>query len=218
MSLAADTIQNARQALQRAKVMTGDRLMRLMECSLRTLQRRLRQWGCHTSFNHNGRYYALPQVVQFDDYGIWEYQRVCFSRFGNLSKTVAGVIHEADQGLTAGELAQRLQVNVHGFLSQLAARELFTREKLGGVFCYWSTDRTRAAQQRESYLASCSAPALTRLSDGAGVKLLLAWINEPDADAAALSHTLQHQQVRATPEAVARFLDQHGLGKKKGPR
>ena len=218
MSLAADAIQNARRALHRARAMTGDQLMRLMGCSVRTVQRRVRQWRCHTSFNHNGRYYALPQVVQFDDYGIWEYRNVCFSRFGNLSKTVAGVIHEADHGLTASELAQRLHVNVHGFLSQFAARELFTREKLGGAWCYFSTDPTRAAQQRTGYLASCPGAPAMPLGDAAAVKLLLAWINDPDAHATALSHTLQQQQVRASPEAVARFLDQHGLGTKKKPR
>ena len=215
MSLAAEAIQSARRALQGDKVMTGDQLMRLMACSVRTVQRRLRQWGCHTSFNHNGRYYALPQVVRFDDYGIWACRSVCFSRFGNLSKTVTGVIHEADHGLSAGELAQRLHVNVHGFLSQFAARALFTREPLGGTFRYFSTDPTRAAQQRESYLASGADPPALRLGDAAAVKLLLAWINDPDADAAALSHTLQQQQVRASPEAVARFLHQHSLGTKK---
>ena len=218
MSLPADTVQEARGALYRARVMTGDQLMRLMMCSLRTLQRRLRQWCCHTSFNHNGRYYALPQVVQFDEYGIWEYQQVCFSRFGNLSKTVAGVIDEADHGLTAGEIAQRLHVNVHGFLSQLAAQSRFTREKFGGVFRYFSAQPTRAGLQRESYLASSPPPSPFRLSDAAAVKLLLAWIDDPDADAAALSRTLEQQHLRSSPEAVALFLDQHHLGEKKKPR
>lgn len=214
MALATEVIQNARRNLYTAKVMTGDQLLRLMECSPRTVQRRARQWCCHTSFNHNGRYYALPQVVQFDEYGLWEYQSVCFSRFGNLSKTVAGVINEADRGLAAGELAQRLQVQVHGFLSQFAARPLSTREKLGGVFRYFSADLKRAAQQRESYLAASPPPPPIRLSDAAAVKLLLAWINDPDADPAALSHRLEQQHIRATPEAVARFLDQHDLGPK----
>jgi len=198
--------------------MTSDQLMELMKCSLRTLQRRLRQWCCHTSFNHNGRYYALPQVVQFDEYGIWEYQKVCFSRFGNLSKTVAGVIDEAEQGLTAGEVAQRLHVNVHGFLSQFAARSRFTREKFGGVFRYFSAHPTRAGQQRKSCLASSPPPSSFHLSDAAAVKLLLAWIDDPDADAAALSCILEQQHLRTSPEAVARFLNQHHLGEKKKPR
>ena len=216
MALACDAAQHARHALHRNKIMTGEHLMRLMKCSPRTLQRRLRQWGCHTSFNHNGRYYALPHVVQFDDYGIWEYRRACFSRFGNLSQTVVGVIDQAGQGLSASELAQRLQVNVHGFLSQFAARGLVTRGKLGATYRYFSPDAARAAQQRARYLAS--DPAALRLGDATAVKLLLAWIQAPDATPAALSQTLQQQQVWAAPDAIARFLDQHGLGGKKNSR
>lgn len=215
MTVTDQVNEDALQNLHRARVLSADQLQRLMECSLRTVQRRARQWGCHRSFNHNGRYYALPQVVEFDEYGIWQHRRVCFSRFGNLSQTVAGVIDEADQGLDARELAQRLQVQVHGFLSQFATQSRVTREKLGGLFRYFSAEPNRAAQQREAYLAAFSSTPPVRVSDAAAVKLLLAWIKEPEAEAATLSHTLAQQQTYVSPEAVTRFLQQHHLGPEK---
>lgn len=116
MPFNVDLAKEACEAFRSAIIMTSDQLMQLMDCSLRTVQRRVKQWLCHTSFNHNGRYYALPDVAQFDQYGIWAHQGVCFSRFGNLKKTVVGVGCEAEQGLSAVELAHRLHVNVHGFL------------------------------------------------------------------------------------------------------
>lgn len=216
MTLPDHLVQKGHDALLYAKTMNSAQLMILMDCSPRTLQRRLRQWDCHTSYNRNGQYYALPQVVQFDQFGIWQYIGVCFSRFGNMKQTVADIIHHAPQGLTAGELAEKLHVNVHSFLSQLADKLVFTREKFGTTFRYFSADPQRAGQQRQCYVASAQAVQPASLSNAVAVKLLLAWIDDPTVDPRKLSQSLRHQNVHVPPEAVALFLKKHNLlGKKK---
>ena len=164
----------------------------------------------------SGDDYALPEIVHFDQYGIWEFQCVCFSHFGNLKKTVAGVIHQAPQGLTAGELADQLHVNVHSFLSQFATLQIFTRQKFSGTFRYFSADPARAKYQREYYLTSAPSIPPAPLTNEAAVKLLLAWIDDPDPDPLSLSQRLSFLDVHVTAEAVALFLSQHNLlGKKK---
>jgi hypothetical protein len=217
MAVSAQLVQKAQDALCRAKTMNSAQLMTLLACSLRTLQRRLRQWGCLTSYNCNGQYYALPHVVQFDPYGIWEHGGRCFSRFGNLKKTVAAVIDETPQGITAREVTTRLHVNAHSFLSQFADQKLFLREPLGGSYRYFSSDPQRATRQRSHYHACLAQEVRLRpLPDSVAVQLLLAWIDAPETDPMQLTEQLRQQHLDVTVDAVDRFLQQHQLhGKKK---
>jgi hypothetical protein len=217
MAISAHLVQKTQDALARAKTMDRAQLMRLLACSLRTLQRRLRDWGCLTSYNGNGRYYALPHVVEFDPYGIWAHDGHCFSRFGNLKKTVTAVIDETPQGITARELTTRLHVNAHSFLSQFTDQKLFLRERLGGSYRYFSSDPQRAMRQRNHYLAAIpQEDRLRPLPDAVVVQLLLAWIDAPETDPMQLTEQLRQQHLDVTVDAVERFLYQHQLhGQKK---
>jgi hypothetical protein len=217
MAVSAQLVRKAHDALARAQTMDRAQLMTLLACSLRTLQRRLRDWGCLTSYNGNGQYYALPHVVAFDPYGIWEHDGRCFSRFGNLKRTVAAVIDETPQGITARELTTRLHVNAHSFLSQFADQKLFLRERLGGSYRYFSSDPQRATQQRNHYHARLAQEVRLRpLPDAVAVQLLLAWIEAPETDPMQLTEQLRQQRPDVTVDAVERFLHQHQLhGKKK---
>jgi hypothetical protein len=217
VTIPAQLVHKAQDALARAKTMDRAQLMRLLACSLRTLQRRLRDWGCLTSYNGNGQYYALPHVVQFDPYGIWDHDGRCFSRFGNLKKTVAAVIDETPQGITARELTTRLHVNAHRFLSQFADQKIFTRERLGGSYRYFSSDPQRATLQRNRYHASLAQEIrLSPLPDSVAVPLLLAWIDAPETDPMKLTEQLRQHHLEVTVDAVNLFLHQHHLhGKKK---
>ena len=58
--------------------------------------RRLRELDYLSSFSHVGRYYTLPEVANFDRHGLWFYEAVGFSRFGNLKETV---VHLVDQSV-----------------------------------------------------------------------------------------------------------------------
>jgi hypothetical protein len=216
MTVSAPLVHKAHDALSRAKTMDRAQLMRLLACSLRTLQRRLRDWRCWTSYNCNGQYYALPHVVEFDPYGIWVHDGRCFSRFGNLKKTVAAVIDETPQGITAREVTRRLHVDAHSFLSQFADQKLFLRERLGGSYRYFSSDPQRATRQRNRYHASLAQELrLSPLPDSVAVQLLLAWIDAPETDPMQLTEQLRQHHLDVSVDAVDRFLHQHNLQAKK---
>ena len=70
------------------KILTIEELVSLLQCSVITARRRLKKWKSYTSFNMNGRYYTLPEVPQFDNNGIWKYQSILFSKYGNLKQTI----------------------------------------------------------------------------------------------------------------------------------
>ena len=62
-------IQAAAAALlrrwRRKKVITLSVLMEELRASLRTVRRRLKLWGALASFNHNSRFYTLPELPRF---------------------------------------------------------------------------------------------------------------------------------------------------------
>ena len=66
----------------RIKVLTIEQLVDLLKTSVITARRHLKKWETYTSFNHNGRYYTLPRIPQFDNNGIWKYQTILFSKYG----------------------------------------------------------------------------------------------------------------------------------------
>ena len=61
---------------KKLKVLTIIKLTAILMCSERTIQRRLKSWGTYTSYNKNCRYYTLPDIPQFNHYGIWKYNLV----------------------------------------------------------------------------------------------------------------------------------------------
>jgi len=93
--------------LRLKKVVTLAELILRLHCSRRTVQRRLKEWQAINSYNHNGGYYTLPDIPQFDASGLWSCRGARFSRHGNLPQTVVQLVHDAPAGLTAAELGER---------------------------------------------------------------------------------------------------------------
>ena len=60
MAIPAKIVRRTLEMFRVAKVMTLPQLTELLGCTSRTVHRRLKQWHCYTSYNHNSRYYALP--------------------------------------------------------------------------------------------------------------------------------------------------------------
>ncbi|MEA1933170.1 MAG: hypothetical protein U9N60_01855, partial [Thermodesulfobacteriota bacterium] len=75
-----------------AQVMTLSQLEVLLSCSQRSVQRYLSMWGGLRSYNHNGKYFSLPAIAHFNSFGIWKYNDIGFSRFGNLKETVVHLV------------------------------------------------------------------------------------------------------------------------------
>ena len=94
----------ARKAFGRRKTMTLGEVAEAIRSSIHTARRRLRQWRASHSHNRNGRYYALPDVPEFDGDGLWRWRGAFFSRHGNLRQTVVALVERSPAGLDAGEL------------------------------------------------------------------------------------------------------------------
>ena len=107
-----------------------------------------------SSYSHRGRYYTLVEIPQFDPHGLWSFQTVWFSRWGNLVTTLEALVNGAPQGYFANELQQLLHVEVKDALLQLVEQRRIARQQVTGLFLYCSQD---AALRRRQVLARAPA-------------------------------------------------------------
>jgi hypothetical protein len=213
MKAAARAARKVLERFRRARILTLAELVVLLGCSVRTAHRRLRTWGALNSYNCNGRFYTVPQVVQFDADGLWRCRGAFFSRHGSLTGTVVALVGSSPAGLTAAELGRKLGVNAHSFISRFAAHPLLARERIGGRHVYFSSDpgvRCRQAQSRSQILA---APGAALPSDAEAVQVFAEMIRHPKLEPDETSRRLATRGVRVDTARIQRLLDRHGLAK-----
>jgi hypothetical protein len=141
----ADTLQSF---LHRKRIATLDQLKAaLCTTGTMTVFRRLKTLGYLSSYSHRGKYYTLLDIPEFDEYGLWSYHSVWFSQHGNLLATVKELVEEATTGWTAQELERILQVEAKRPLLQLYQDKAIDREKLCGVYTYFSSSGEKRRSQ-----------------------------------------------------------------------
>ncbi len=206
----------ARKAFRRRKVMKLGEVAELIHSSIHTARRRLKEWQAHTSYNQNGRYYALPDVPEFDGDGLWHWRGVFFSRYGNLKQTVVELIRRSSAGLDAGEMGVLLGLDPRSFLSSFADHPQIKREKSQGRFVYYGADRSvySAQQQRRSTLIAQGRQATAFEA----IAILVEKIKHPALSNEALSQRLRKQKLSVEPETIENLFIRHSLAVKKTPR
>jgi len=208
-------IDEALKAIRARKVVTISDTADLLKASLRTARRMLSQWNACRSYNQNGRYYALPQVARFDADGLWRYRKIGFSRYGNLTQTLVGLVHDSRAGLGAAELGGLLGMEVHGFLSQFREHPALRREKHRGRFVHFSADAMRYAEQSEvRHDRACRAELP---GDAEAVAILVTAIKHPGVSAQRLCRKVERQGGATTPQRIENLFAHHGLTLKKTP-
>jgi len=215
LAVPAKIVRRTLEMFRGTKIMTLPQLTELLGCTSRTVHRRLKQWHCYTSYNHNSRYYALPEAVEFDGHGIWRFQGISFSRFGDLKKTVVGLIEASEAGLNSRELAALLGLNVHSFLSQFSNDNLIFRQKVGSRLLYLSHNPAMAEAQKERRLAQqLPNRKKSTLSDRAAVKVLIGLFKNPQASVEDLAIYLKSEGEWIDADVISDFLRSHDLLKK----
>ena len=115
--------------------------------STMTVYRRLKSLSYLSSYSHRGRFYTLADIAEFSDIGIWSFAGIYFSRWGNLLQTVGHLVDVSEMGHSAAELESLVHVEVkHAAVKLLRDREI-SREKIGGVYIYFSAEAPRRRAQ-----------------------------------------------------------------------
>jgi len=198
---------------RRVKVLTIEEVVELLKSSVMTARRRLKKWEALTSFNHNGRYYTLPRIPQFNDHGIWKYQRILFSKYGNLKQTILELVRRSEAGLSAREVARIVEIPSNSSIfSQLQRVSGIKREKHQGHFVYFSDEP--AAYQRQKTALDRPKAAAALPSDEEAVLILVQYIKHPHIGMEELSERVARQGKRIDPSVIQSFLEHHDLLKK----
>lgn len=188
----------------------------------RSVFRRLSLLGYLSSYNHNGRYYTLDDIPDFDAHGVWQYQGVFFSRSGTLNATITHLVGVAEGGHTHTELEAVLRVRVHNMLLDLVKRGRIGRELLDGLYLYVSAEQERAAAQvsRRRQKQAVVAQAAVLSGQSLEIAVLLEVIHGARLipDPAQIVERLAGKNVRVARDQVEAIFHKHGLKKKPGHR
>lgn len=199
------------------KVVTLAELALHLNCSRRTVQRRLADWQAMSSYNRNGSYYTLPDIPKFDAHGLWRYQGVFFSRFGSLPETFVQLVAQSSAGLTASEAGELLGLRPSSFLWSLREHQALRREKHLGRYVYLSSAPARYQEQRQQRRLMRGGTA--RLpTDSEAVAILIEKVKQPSLSDEELSRRLEKQKVFVESEIIHDFFVRHNLAVKKTPR
>src|SRR5215470_12601664 len=127
--------------LEKRKIATLDELKKTLgSSSTMTVFRKLKPLGYQTSYSHRGKYYTLIRTPRFDERGLWAYDDVWFSRYGNLLGTSQHFVETAEAGVTTTELGEVLHVEVKEPLLALYRAKRIEREKIENLYIYLSRD------------------------------------------------------------------------------
>lgn len=198
---------------RKQKIATIEELVGWLKCSTITARRRLKQWHSFTSINQNGRYYALPRVPVFDENGLWRYQRVLFSKHGNMKQTIIALLTNAPKGLSAVEIAKLVDLAPNSsFISRMTAADGIQREKCQGRFVYFSERAEIYSQQKD--IPEGAGQGIQVLTDAEAVIMLVELLKHPGIGIEALATLVSKTGREVPPQAVRAFLERHDLLKK----
>ena len=201
--------------LRLRKVVTLADLVLHLHGSRRTVQRRLAECKAIHSYNHNGRYYTLPEIPPFDPHGLWRCRGVFFSRYGNLPETFVQLVRNSPAGLTAAEAGALLGLHPSSFLWSLRDHPALKREKHQGLYVYLASESglCTAQQRQRARVAKTSR----RPTEAEAIAILVEKIKHPALNIEALSRRLRKQNLRVDPDMIGNLFAHHGLAVKKTP-
>jgi hypothetical protein len=206
-------LKNVFRFLEDIKVFTLDMLMSSLSCSTPTARLKLKQWKARTSYNKNSRYYAMPTVPRFNENGLWHYENISFSEYGNLRSTVIHLINNSDSGLSGNEIGDLVRLPPRSFLHHFRTVAGIHREKREGVYVYFSDDPDRYKEQARNR-SSAFIPTGKLLSDADAVVILTALIKHHDISMEDIMALPEVRERKFSPVVIREFLDHHGLLKK----
>ncbi|HLE19279.1 MAG TPA: hypothetical protein VI728_13450 [Syntrophales bacterium] len=199
--------------LEDIKVFTLDHLVSYLSCSLPAARLKLKQWRTYTSYNQNGRYYTMPAVPRFDENGLWHYEKISFSKNGNLRNTLVYLIKTSSSGLTGKEIGNLVRLRPRSFLHHFRNVAGIGREKSEGVYVYFSDEAERYKEQLQNRSRGfISAGKL--LSDADAVVILTALIKHHGVSGEDIMQLPEVRKRGFSEDMIREFLDRHDLLKK----
>ncbi|MEW5826117.1 MAG: hypothetical protein AB1778_04730 [Candidatus Bipolaricaulota bacterium] len=184
--------------------------------------RRLTLLGYLPSYTHNGRYYTLREVPQFDEHGLWRFGSIGFYQGGTLKAAARDLVEKSEAGKTQQELQSLLHVRAHNELLEHVCAGRLQRNLLDEKhWLYLSPASGRCAKQWARRLAQKKRAAALPgpLTAAMTVEILVAVLQDSRVltTPEQVVRRLHHQGADVSLEHVRWVFERYGLGKKGGP-
>jgi len=194
------------------KCLTIRDLSRELEYSDRSVQRLLKKLGYYSSFTHNGKWYTLERIPEFDEDGLWFYQGIGFSKCRNLTATILYLVENSVKGLTASDLASRLSASCPPILNKMYKASKLNRVKTQRSFVYISMHSATRERQLNNLDKTAVFPDL---SDSDKIVILAEYIRNPARTSKELALQVKKKNnINCNTEMVKNLFVLLGLEKK----
>lgn len=206
--------QRLESLLHRRKCWTLAQLAQTLGYSPFSVRPFLKQIGYFRSYTQNGKWYTLRETPQFDRDGLWRHQGIGFSKHVSLTATIAHLVGRSPAGLSASELAQKLQHPCNPLLTHLHQGGQLDRIKVAGQFRYLAKEPPLNGPQRQRALLTQEPDPTSSLGTQAAVWVLVEHIKNPALSFEQLAvHLREQRKLPVTWEQIDRFFQEHGLKK-----
>jgi ribosomal protein S25 len=202
--------------LNKSKVVTIDDLKNTLNTDFsKTIFRYLKEIGYLTSYNNAGRFYTMPHIPKFDEYGLWHYEVASFSKFGTLKSTICSMIESSHEGFTHRELKQLLRCRVQNTLNDLTKNNVISRVSVNGLFVYISANKEKALAQ----ISQREKRSGIKKSQGEAIELpivieiLLELLRSSVWDAKTITRNLHVRRISVTEQQVKEVFLRYNLKK-----
>jgi hypothetical protein len=218
MPLGKQTMQNIESSdvlvtLHKVKIFTINNLALLLDCSIRTAWRRLHEWNAFASYNQNAKYHTLPDTPLFDQYGIWRYNDIYFSRHGNLTQTIVALVQNSQEGLVVQQLCSVLDLPASSIYAHLRSIKEIKSHRNGRMLVYFSSQPTIATKQMAQRQNVEQMP-ISNIRSTDAILILVDRIKHPDDSVEQCSRRMKNQSSAITAETVRALLIKHDILKK----
>jgi len=202
------------EIFMREKVLTLVEVSAIFNCPRYTAKYYVKKCGAVTSLNRNAKYYSLPEIIEFNENGLWEYKGIRFSKYGTLKGTMIGIVKKSEFGLSAAEISKLLKSPPHSMLAALVEEGKLQRDKIGGCYIYFSKGEELYSTQLLKRKERNEQNSAKVVSDAAGVIALVEFIQNPGLNLQELSRRLGRKGTPITESLLHDYLSYHSLLKK----
>jgi hypothetical protein len=112
-----------------------------------TIRRKLKEFKYISSCSHSGKYYCLATKPAYGADGLWFHDSVLFSSHGSLLSTIIHLIDDSDDGYTALELKEKLNMAPNECLVKLTHTNVISRKKIKSIYVYFSINKKKSCRQ-----------------------------------------------------------------------
>lgn len=187
-----------------------DPLADALQYSVPSVRRFLNVVGYYSSFTHNGGWYTLSSIPQFNREGLWFYRDIGFSRYGSLTNTLTDLINRSHAGMNAEQLGEKLHCRCHSILVQLCRRGKLQRQKLGRSYFYIAVDPDISAGQHKAMQTLPVTPLPAEIA----VLVLVEFVRHPDSSFEQLAKAIARKKhVTVGAHQIKMLFEEYDLKK-----